>query len=531
MATSHSGRMIIPDLASGMAFLSRLPVANTTVAHPSLAEFIESLIESPPSFQVFVQLLEQARGALFQLQADVSRAYLNKAVPLGENEENSFQQAVRGWQRMARAYARCAQLDNGTDSDHATRVATILQRCLRYTGLCIIEHFRVRRELPVGLWLDFFGYFDSAEEWKIADLQVYEPFERLRQTTTCTAEVVGVLLAELAGPYSYTVQDVDRIVAWARLWSPLVRMLPLGGSEVGPLYSVDLLKDCGIRLQRHESHSPTARKLDTTQLAVQVESVRQQLHKKISPARIGLGECLNSEARVLLEELSRPWAQIASPRRFRRRPAQGKANVASGFDNLHYLIAGKDFSQPQSGSVYSRKDFDMLFAFRHRVDPTQQLFVDRGLRDVTVDRWEIINQSAAGFRLIRRGVGQRILHKQLIALRTDDSEGLVFAQVHWLLQQRDQSLVIGVEVLPGTPEPIAVRGASADNSTNERFVIGFLLPEVPAMNAPTSLVIPAGLYQAGKPFEVFTTTTWRIRITGVLHRGSDFDRVTYVMST
>lgn len=531
MATTHSGRMIIPDLASGMAFLSRLPVTNTTVAHPSLAEFIESLIEAPPSFHVFVQLLEQSRGALFQLQADVARAFLNKAVPLGENEENSFQQVVRGWQRMARAYARCAQLDNGSDAEHSTRVATVLQRCLRYTGLSVIEHFRVRRELPVGLWNDFYGYYDSAEEWKIAGQAVYEPFERMRQTSTCAAELVSVLLVELAGPYSYSVQDVDRMVAWARLWSPLVPVLPLKGDEVGPLYSIDLLKDSGIRLQNQESHSTTARRLDTAQLANQIENVRQQLLKKISPARIGLGECLNAEARALLDDLSRPWAQIASPRRFRRRPAQGHAMVASGFDNLHYLVAGKDFSQPQSGSVYSRKDFDMLFAFRHRVDPTQQFFVDRGLRDVTVDRWEIINQSAAGFRLIRRGVGQRILHKQLLGLRSHDSDTLTFAQVHWLLQQRDQSLVVGVEALPGTPEAISVREAPVDNGAGDRFVIGFLLPEVPAMNAATSLVIPAGVYQAGRILEMFTTTTWRVRITGVLHRGSDFDRVTYVMSS
>lgn len=531
MATTPSGRLMIPDLASGMAFLSRLPVTNPTVAHPSLAEFIESLIEAPPPFQVFVQLLEHSRIALDKLQEELARAFLGKAVPLGETEENAFQQVVRGWHRMARAYARCAQLDNGTDPEHSTRVATILQRCIRYSGLSIIEHFRVRRELPAGLWLDFFGYYDSAEEWEIANLPVFEPFDRSRQTSNCATELVSVLLVELAGPYSYSVRDIELVVGWARLWSHLVEVVPLGSNEIGPLYSIDLLKDSGIRLQRHETHSATARRLDTQQLATQVDSVRHQLAQKISPSRLGLGECLNSEARTLLDELSRPWAQIASPRRFRRRPAQGEALVASGFDNLHYLIAGKDFTQPESGSVYSRKEYDMLFAFRHRVDPTQQYFVDRGIRDVPADMWEVINQSAAGFRLIRRAAGQRVLHKQLIAVRPPESDRFVLAQAHWLMQQRDHSLVAGIEVLPGTPEAISVRPAANAGANHERFVVSFLLPEVATMNSSTSLLIPAGLFQNGRVLEMHTTTIWRVRLTGLIQRGADFEQVSYVMAS
>jgi cyclic-di-GMP-binding protein len=524
--------MMIPDLASGVAFLSRLPLSSPLIAHPSLAEFIESLIESPPPFQVFVQLLEHARVPLEKLQLEVSRVFLGKAVPLGENEENAFQQVFRGWQRMARAYARCAQLDSGEDADYATRVATILQRCIRYAGLGITEHFRVRRELPSGLWLDFYGYYDSAEEWEIANLVVFEPLDRTRQTSTCTSELVSVLLTELAGPYTFSVNDIDRIVVWARLWSPMVGVIPLKGDESGPLYSIDLVKDFGIRLQRHESHSASARRLDTVQLAGKIESVSSQLAQKISPSRLGLGEVLSAEARALLDELSRPWAQIASPRRFRRRPAQGEALVASGFDNLHYLIAGKDFTQPDSGNVYSRKEFDMLFVFRQRVDPTQQFFVDRGIRDVPADRWEIINQSAAGYRLIRRLAGQRVMHKQLIVVRPPEHQHFLLAQAHWLMQERSQSLAAGVEVLPGVPEAVAVRApAQGGGDYNGRFEVAFLLPEVPAMNADASLLLQSGVFQQGRILELYTTTVWRVRLTGLIQRGSDFDRVSYVLAT
>jgi hypothetical protein len=515
-----------------MAFLSRLPISNPMVAHPSLAEFIESLIESPPPFQVFVQLLEQARNPLAHLQAEIAKVYLGRAIPLGESEENVFQQVIRAWQRMARAYSRCAQLDNGSDPEHADRVATILQRCIRYSGQAILEHFRVRRDLPGGYWLDFYGYYDTAEEWKIAHRPVFEPLERQRQSSNCTSELVAVLLTELAGPYSYSVRDIDLVISWARLWSPLVGVNELCVAESASQYAIDLNKDAGIRLYKAESAPvSTMRQLETARLAIQIEQSRMQLGQKMTPPQIGLGDCLTAEARTLLDELARPWAQVASPRRFRRRPAQGTALVSSSFENIYYLLSGKDFSQPVADNVYSRKEYELLYAFRHRVDPSANLFVEAPERDVPADRWEILNESANGFRLERRSVGQRVAHKQLIAILPSDGDRYVLAQAHWLMQERDGGLVAGVEVLPGAPEPVAVKRVSNDGApSSDPFSSGFLLPEVPAMSSPTSLVIPAGWYQAGRIIEMHTTTSWRVRLTGILQRGTDFDRVGFVMA-
>lgn len=536
MSSPSSGRLAIPDLRSGLAFLSRLPISNPAVAHPSLAEFIESLIETPPPFQVFVQLLEQTRNPLAHLQAEISKVYLGRPIPLGESEGNVFQQVVRAWQRMARAYSRCAQLDSSNDPEHADRVSTILQRCIRYSGLSVIEHFRVRRDLPGGYWLDFYGYYDSAEEWGIAHRPVFEPMERQRQSSNCTSELVAVLLTELAGPYTYSVKDIDFIIAWARLWSPLVGVSELCVGESAPQYAIDLQKDTGIRLCRADSaHTSSMRQLDTARLAIQLEQAKLQLEQKILPAHLGLGDCLTADAKKLLDELSRSWAQVASPRRFRRRPAQGLAQVASLFDNIYYLISGHEFSQPSASNVYSRKEYELLYAFRHRVDPSQQLFVESPERDVPADEWEVLNESANGFRIERRRVGQRVAHKQLIAIKPPDGDRFVLAQAHWLMQERDSSLVAGVEILPGSPEAVSVRrvhtGAGMPSApATDLYSVGFMLPEVPAMGSGASLVIPSGWYQSGRILEMHTTTTWQVRMTGLLQRGSDFERVGFVMA-
>ena len=50
------------------------------------------------------------------------------------------------------------------------------------------------------------------------------------------------------------------------------------------------------------------------------------------------------------------------------------------------------------------------------------------------------------------------------------------------------------------------------------------------MASPASLVVPTGWYQAGRILEMHTTTTWQIRLTGLLQRGADFERVGFVMA-
>lgn len=530
MSTPTKRRLAIPDLRSGLAFLDRLSSQKAHLAHASLAEFIESLVESPPPFQVFVQLLEHCRPLLAQLQGELAKAYVGRAIPLAEGEDAAFLQAVRAWQRMARAYARSAQFDHGQDAEHADRIATILQRCIRYSGLAIIEHFRVRRELPVGLWLDLYGYYDSAEEWGIASRQVFEPLCKVRKASCCAAELATVLLSELAGPYSYAVRDIDLIADWAQLWGPLVAVRKLRPGEAQAQYLIDLMKDSGIRLAHHGSPSESARRLDTESLSAQIRLVRKQLEKHIPPRQLHLGECSTSDAQALLGQVARPWAQVSAPRRFRRRPAQGTALVSTHFRNIYYLLNGRDFSQPEAENVYSRREYELLYAFRHSADPARNLHVKNPERDVPADTWQVLNESVNGCRLERHGIGQRVAHQQLLAVRLPKHDVWVLAQAQWLMQERDTGLVAGLEILAGEPLAVAVRRvAGPGQPADDGFTIGFLLSEVPAIQSPASLILPAGWYQQGQVVELYTSTNWRVRLTGLLQRGTDFDRAGFVM--
>lgn len=102
---------------------------------------------------------------------ELAKRYLNKSLPLADLEEAIFQQVLTLWRKMASAYAQCAQRDvPEDDAAHALRVATILHRCIHYTGMAIVEYQRARREYPRGLWLDFHGYARQRRRMALDDV-------------------------------------------------------------------------------------------------------------------------------------------------------------------------------------------------------------------------------------------------------------------------------------------------------------------------------------------------------------------------
>lgn len=522
-------RLSIPDLETGLNYLSRLPLANPLQAEAALNQFFDSLLESPPPALAYLNLLEQTRVPLCFVEEELARRYVNKPLPLGEVEEQAFEQVVSIWRKVTRAYSHCAQLDRDADDpEHALRVSLVLHRCIYYTSMIVVEHHRARRELPAGVWLDLHGYFASAEEWGVATYPLADALDPHGRATHCSAAYVAALLMDLAGPYSLSLRDQGLVRRWAHLWAPLVSIHGAEPGEALPPFVVDLLQDTGLKPVSDCLNTSQLRRLDTSRLAMVLTQVRQQLAQKISPAQIGLGEdCSAGVCKRLLEHLARPWTQARAARKFRRHATSGIARVGAGFEAMHYFISGKEFAQPENTRVYSRQEFDTLFVFRHMDDPSAKLQIHQGIQVARPDEWEVVNQSANGFRLIRSVAGAKVAHGQIVAVCPHDGDRYFLAQVTWLMQDRAQGLVAGVAALPGAPQAIAARLLTGHGERSELYSRAFLLPAVEAVGAAQSLVLPTGWYQAGRVIEIYTDGPWRVRLDHVLQEGPDFERVSF----
>ena len=522
----------IPDLQAGSHYISQLSLANPTLAEQQVIAFLDALIENPPDAGVLLSLLEQTRVPLCFIEEEIAQRYHNKALVLSDEQEESFQRVISAWRRMTTAYRLCARMQEPEPDNphHANLVATIQHRCLYYTGLIIIEHFRARRELPAGIWHELHGYYEAAELRGVGCTPVNDSLENDLQATHCAAAYVTLLLIEIANPYGRSVRDRSLVRRWAGMWAPLVALHPLDDEYEVPPYLVEFTKDQALHpAGSADSIGSDARWLDTARLGLQISHMLSQLQQRLTPSQLGLGEETSGHVRRLLENLSRPWTQTASPRRFRRFASDGTAKVAVGFEAIHYFVGGKEFTQPDSGSIYGRGQFDEVFTFRDRVAPGQALNIKPRI-NYSTDEWTVINHSANGFRLGRGNAGERIAHSQLLAVCPHDGERFLLGQATWLMQEHGGGILAGLAILPGMPEAVTARRASTQPGHANRFVRAFQLPPVEAIGQEGSLVLPIGTYQASGSLElVGEGKSWMVRMKHVRQRGVDFERVSYEM--
>jgi hypothetical protein len=78
---------------------------------------------------------------------------------------------------------------------------------------------------------------------------------------------------------------------------------------------------------------------------------------------------------------------------------------------------------------------------------------------------------------------------------------------------------------PRSSQGIAVKPAGA-NAGRRAFVQGFLLPAFAPLQAPETLVTPAGWFKAKREMEI-ADRQGRVRLVELVDRGADFERVSF----
>jgi hypothetical protein len=291
-----------------------------------------------------------------------------------------------------------------------------------------------------------------------------------------------------------------------------------------PQFVVDLMQDVALRPFAECLQTDQIRRLDTLRLTMQINQIRFQLRQKIPPVQLALGgECTAGQCLRLLEHLSRPWSQVRAQRKFKRRSTLGTTRLCTGFDEMHFYISGKEFEQPENERSYSHREFENLFAFRYQENPQQMLHVRQQQLAYSVDQWEVVNQSANGFRLVRSISGRKMTHGQLLAVCPHDSDRFILAQTTWLMQEKGGGLIAGIKALPGLP--VAVGARPVDE--NEKYQRAVLLPAIPSENCVQSLVVPQGWYRSRRRIELFHEGVWQIEFLHVLESGPDFERISF----
>ena len=336
-----------------------------------------------------------------------------------------------------------------------------------------------------------------------------------------------MLLLDLANPGKLTPRQIELISLWLERWTPKVSIgrAPAGAGEgVAPL-AIDLSGAAGA--SRRKPEGDTTRVLDIQELGNSVRKRVGLLRKGETPAALGLGEDVTAPlAESLLTMLYRRWCEDKQSRAHPRHSSSGTAQICSGMAAVHYFVTGRVLSVrggPQKISQVQHEQIATLgrVATLHEDEPSPP-------PDFAVETWQIRDESASGLRLARvdAAASSRLMLGQLLGIRLSDAKAFLLCAVKWLSVSVEFELRVGVHILPGIPQGAAIRAIGAPAAA-EQYTPAFLLPAVAALQAPETLVVPAGWFKPNREIEVLTERTGKLRLASVVDRGADFERVTF----
>ncbi|MDP5238789.1 hypothetical protein Q9Q94_04575 [Uliginosibacterium sp. 31-16] len=518
------------------ALLKRINVTDLEEAGSLLAALLEGMAVASPPPHGHLQVLEEVRPTLDYVLGEVAKRYASRPLPPSSTEDDTLRQVVRLWSLMATNYGFVAQryaLEGSPALDQHR--ALLLQRRLRYHVLAMTEYFRARREMPENLWLDLHKLFLSAERAGVSGTRVPDALNETWGAQSPLECYVSMLLADAASPYSRTPREFVWVVRWAQRFAPYCSLQDGAGSSGANLYLLEQDSDHGLRPAVSVPAGALVRSLDTSKLATHIQAVVSQLKTGVSAASLGLGDdCVQPACARLIVSLYRPWGLASSGRKFSRKLIHGQVQVCSDPVAVAYFLTGKKFEQPEDHQIHYN-DFtrtEAMLALGERAeesDPTDEQLEARALAlGYVQEPWDVLDQSVAGFRLMRQQGESRLDHRQLIGVRPSPHEHMLLAEISWLQYQQNGNLSAGISLMPGPPVVVSVRLIVPERpNARERFRLGFMVPGVPALKTSPSLIVPASWYVSGRQIEVQGESPWIARMTHLITRGANFDRISF----
>ncbi|MCC6658650.1 MAG: hypothetical protein IT512_10735 [Rhodocyclaceae bacterium] len=507
-------------------WLSAQPLANPAQSQALLLRQINLLNRYAIAPGERLKILELLRDPIAYAQTESARKFAGRPLPLAPAEQAGMDANRTLWQAVQTGYLHCLGACLEGHAELRPHAALIAQRAMSALRAELLDIYRAPVDPPHQLWQMLHRVFSAAEGLGALSHPVNDSLQPEHPATGVVAAYAQTLLLHRASPYELSGRQLMQVERWLHRWGGKVAVLnaPPVEPRVPPLL-IDLSSDTPESSATAEGGH--LRWLDLSDLSRSVKRRIAHLQKGESPASLGLGEdAVQPGCETLLKHLYQQWFKGGAARLHPRHAGNGTCRLVTGVDAIHYYLSGKIFRQPGQADAVSKAQADEIATFgrvatRHEDDYSQ-------MQGFMVEEWRVINESATGYRLTRplSQAGGRVGGGQMVAIMPEGSRSFLLAVARWSRLTGGAELQAGIQIMPGTPQTVALRGTGL-SAVNEKYRPGFKLPAVPALKYPESVIVPAGWFRAGRVIELYEQSSRQIRLTQQLDRGSDFERCAY----
>jgi hypothetical protein len=251
-----------------------------------------------------------------------------------------------------------------------------------------------------------------------------------------------------------------------------------------------------------------------------------------SPEQLGLGNELNSKDCLdLLNRLHACWCELRKESLADEPRDATTVHMCSGLESIYAHIARKPFKQPATSDISDKEVQKQIETFGRVLDHTDHHNLQK--LGFLAEEWLVEEDGLLHARLLRKSTsGERLGLNQLISIQkpgtTDYKLGIVTATS----VTRNGQLYIGVRYLPGNPQAVIARAGTCGNLSSGAAA-ALVLPEMPNLRIPVSVVLPRDWFQAGRTIEISLRENLKQSVTlGIsVDKGSDFERASFTLKS
>jgi hypothetical protein len=517
------------DADSAKRWADGLSFANIGLACETVIGQLSALKSAEFAARERATIAEVLRDLVAYLHTELGRRYAGKAQPAVDRELDAAEHAIALWSGLWEQYSACLKPLIEGDPELAGVKAKILQRGLYVGKQLVLVHGLARRAVPVAIWLELNAYFRLAEILECTGSAVSDNLLPNAVGLSCYSMYSHALLLGLADPCAMSVKQIELTDRWLALWARKVFPYAEQRETEGPVILIDLETGEGAKLAAVGSQPPAESMPESmrfgypAKLATSVRGRMKRLEGGASPIELQLGQdCSSEQCTSLLDHLDSKWYQLH--RSAHDVPTATADVCAGGLKGAYFHVSGRSFDRKEITSRLSFADAQQLHTLGS-VGPhsgTQ----DAADEDWSWERW----QGTHGLRDLYLTRISDAIHRwtldQLAVIRSDDRVRLGFV-IRIALSPSDE-LSLTVRLWPGIPKALSLLPLLATGA--EELIPALMLAE--AAKDGASLILSPRTFNPSRVLRTADPTHLRrFRLTRLLQRGADFERVAFEETT
>ena len=509
-----------PNARDLKSWIQDLPKANIGETARLLYQALIELNNFKTDAENRVQLLELLRPEVLFINSQLEKHFLNNSVMLDERPQKvaNLCQALQNHLTVGYKLVIVEAL-----LQKNSVLALALQRAAHSMFISQVRTYQLYFTAPPLFWLELNQIYKLASQNNVHTQLIRDPMLSMISEQSVQSAYSCALLLSCARTNQMRQSDIAILANTLPSWVLLTKLQ--SADLPSSLFVADLNHDAPPRYKEllERAHSETRVGLNTQELAEALVRHQQSFGDKSVKHKIALPDNMSS---TLLAQLCSAWDNIAK-RDFQRTSSQGVLQICLGMSAVHYYLSGQEpFEETLKSLQVGLVQYKTDNAERDIWDSANDTKPDTEFNPLQVDLIEygslptlgstaykndaqaptalypthsldIVNSSPGGYCLAwHNTVPPQLQAGELIAICQVENNDWSTALIRWIRQVDTAVTQMGIELIAPNAQPCGLQ-LLRNNETSSHFLRALLVPEIPALAQPASVIAPRIPFQEG----------------------------------